>query len=203
MAGKHTLEGKNAKIAVEMLQKVTDILDKRDIEYWLEGGTLLGIIREDRLLPWDNDMDISLTEDYYDAILDAIDDIKELGYMVWSKEFEKDEPPFKKGVKRIIKIRNRKLYFIRGEVALDIFIKFEKDGEYFWQVSNKRKSVPSHFYNNLREHRFKGKRYLIPKESEEYLTFRYGDWKIPIKEWDTSKDDNAVKGDMSITSPNP
>jgi phosphorylcholine metabolism protein LicD len=196
MAGKYTLEGKNAKIAVDMLQKVTDILDKREIKYWLEGGTLLGIIREDRLLPWDNDMDISLTEEYYDAILDAVDEIKKLGYMVWFKEFDSDNDPFKKGVKRIIKIRTRKLYFIRGEVALDIFIKFKKGNEYFWQVGEKRKSAPEHFYTNLREHKFNNKNYLVPKDCEEYLTFRYGEWQTPIKEWNTFRDDNAIKGDI-------
>jgi len=196
MAGKHTLEGKNGEIALDMLKKVTNILDDKGIKYWLEGGTLLGIIREDRLLPWDNDMDISLTEEYYDAIIEATDEIKKLGYMVWDKEFEKDDDPFVKGIKRIIKIRNRRLFFIRGEVALDIFIKFKKDAEYFWQVGQKRKSVPALFYDNLKEHQFDGKAYLVPKACEQYLTFRYGDWKTPVKEWNTFKDDNAVKGDI-------
>lgn len=196
MAGKHTLCGKNGEIALNMLKRVTNILDHKEINYWLEGGTLLGIIRENRLLPWDNDMDISLTEEYYDTILETVEAIKKLGYMVWFKEFEKNDPPFKQGIKRIIKIRNRKLYFIRGEVALDIFIKFKKDDEYFWQVGQKRKSVPAHFYDELREHEFDGKKYLVPKESEEYLSFRYGDWKTPVKEWNTFKDDNAVKGDI-------
>ena len=35
-------------------------METASIPYWLEGGTLLGIIRENRLLPWDNDMDISM-----------------------------------------------------------------------------------------------------------------------------------------------
>ncbi len=196
MAGKYNLEGKNGEIALEMLKKVTDILDSRGVEYWLEGGTLLGIVREKRLLPWDNDMDISITEDHYDALLDSLNEIKKLNYMVWFKEFEKDDAPFKKGIKRIVKIRNRKLHFIRGEVALDIFIKFKKDNEYFWQVGKKKKSVPSHFYDTLSPYTFDGKEYLVPKQYNAYLTFRYGDWKIPVKEWNTFKDDNALKSDI-------
>jgi len=196
MAGKYTLDGKNYQIALDMLKQITDLLDKKNIVYWLEGGTLLGVIREDRLLPWDNDMDISVTEVYYDLILATIGELKNLGYMVWDKEFKKDDPPFKKGMKRIIKIRNRKLYFIRGEVGLDIFIKFKKDNEYFWQVGEKKKSAPEHFYDVLRKHEFDAKKYLIPKASEEYLTFRYGDWQIPVKEWNTFKDDHAIKGDI-------
>jgi len=196
MGGKYKLEGKNSIIAREMLKKVTNLLEAKGIQYWLEGGTLLGIIREDRLLPWDNDLDISLTEEYYDEILEAISDIKKLGYMVWTKELESNEPPFKKGLKRVLKIRNRRLHFIRGEVALDIFIKFKKGDEYFWQVGPRRKSVPAYFYETLKRHPFDGKEYLIPNKVEEYLTYRYGDWQTPIKDWDTCQDDSAIKGNI-------
>ncbi|GEM_PF-5621270 len=50
----------NEPIALKMLRDVTTELEKSHIPYWLEGGTLQGIIREQRLLPWDNDMDISM-----------------------------------------------------------------------------------------------------------------------------------------------
>ena len=49
MAYNITLEGKNTVIAERMLQKVASILDDCQITYWLEGGTLLGIRRENRL----------------------------------------------------------------------------------------------------------------------------------------------------------
>ena len=193
MAGKHTLEGKNGEIALKMLKDVTNLLDDNNIEYWLEGGTLLGVIRENRLLPWDNDMDISVKEEEYSKLLDII---KSLNYRVRFKEFEKDDDPFKKGIKRLVKVRNSKFLFFRGEVALDIFIKFKKDEEYFWQVGKKKKSVPSYYYQDMIKHDFDGKSYLVPKLYEEYLTCRYGDWKTPVKEWNTFKDDNAIKGDI-------
>ncbi len=196
MAGEHTLEGENGKIALKMLKNITNILDKKGIKYWLEGGTLLGVIRENRLLPWDNDLDISITEEYYDDILKITSEIKKLGYVVRTREFESGESPFKRGGTRMIKIRNKKLFFFRGEVVLDIFIKYEKDGEYFWQVGQKKKSVPKHFYSELISYKFDGKDYLVPQEYEDYLTHRYGNWKIPVKEWDTFSDDKAVKGDI-------
>ena len=40
-----------------------DLLKKYDISYWITDGTLLGIIREDRLLPWDGDIDIAIWKD--------------------------------------------------------------------------------------------------------------------------------------------
>jgi len=59
MAGKTRLEGKNVEIALKMLHDVCTELEKKKADYWLEGGTLLGVIRENRLLPWDNDISIS------------------------------------------------------------------------------------------------------------------------------------------------
>ena len=36
------------------------LLKVRNINYWLDCGTLLGIIRDQKLLPWDKDLDISV-----------------------------------------------------------------------------------------------------------------------------------------------
>jgi phosphorylcholine metabolism protein LicD len=193
LAGSNTLEGKNGQIALKMLKDITNLLDELNIPYWLEGGTLLGIIRENRLLPWDNDLDISIKEDYYDLL---ISNIKRLKYRVRFKKFEKDDEPFKKDTIRLVKVRNSKFLFFRGEVTLDIFIKFKKDSDYFWQVGKKRKSVPAHFYEDSIEWNFDDKKYLIPKEYENYLEFRYGDWQTPVKEWNTFNDDKAIKGDI-------
>lgn len=193
MAGKNRLEGKNEAIALKMLKDVTDLLDINNIEYWLEGGTLLGVIRENRLLPWDNDLDISIKEKDANKLIHVV---KKLNYRVRFREFEKDDAPFKKGIKRLIKISNKKFIFFKGEVTLDIFIKFEKENEFFWQVGTKKKSVPAYFYKELIKYNFNSKEYLVPQLYEEYLTHRYGDWKTPVKEWNTFTDDKAIKGDI-------
>jgi phosphorylcholine metabolism protein LicD len=39
---------------------------------------------------------------------------------------------------------------------------------------------------------FKGFKYSIPNLTDEYLTYRYGDWKKPVKNWNTFTDDNAL-----------
>lgn len=189
MSGHHKLEGKNLKIALKMLHNITDVLDKHQIPYWLEGGTLLGIIRENRLLPWDNDMDISIKEEYAQKLEIALKDLK---YRVRYKEFEKDDMPFKSGIKRLYKIRNNRFFFFRGTVTLDIFIKFRFEDKYFWQIGGCKKSVPAHFYDELGSIEFNDKKYLIPQLFDEYLTHRYGDWTIPVKEWNTFKDDKAL-----------
>ncbi len=189
MAGDATLEGKNGDIALEMLTNITNLLDENHIDYWLEGGTLLGIIRENRLLPWDNDIDLSIKEEEFNKVAEIIN---KSNYRIRYREFEKDDSPFVKGVTRQIKIRNYKYKFFRGDVVLEIFVKFRKDEQYFWQVGPKKKSVPAYFYDKLAKFSFNSKEYLVPAQYKEYLTFRYGDWETPVKEWDTFTDDKAV-----------
>ena len=46
----------------EVLFKACKILDTNSINYWICNGTLLGIIRENRILPWDHDIDIAVWE---------------------------------------------------------------------------------------------------------------------------------------------
>ena len=44
----------------EVLFKACKILDDNEINYWICNGTLLGVIRENRILPWDHDIDIAV-----------------------------------------------------------------------------------------------------------------------------------------------
>lgn len=42
------------------LQTVSRALDQAGITWWIDHGTLLGVIRDSRLLPWDEDIDLSV-----------------------------------------------------------------------------------------------------------------------------------------------
>jgi len=200
MGGKIKLEGRIAEKAVKLLEDICKILDSNNIKYNLEGGTLLGIVRENRLLPWDTDMDITVTEKEIPALLKIRWDIWKKGYRSKLRYYGNDFPPFKKGQIRMMKISTRKWFFFKGITLLDIFIKSEQKEKYFWTVGTKKqvlKSVEKKFYDNLTKYEFNKYYYSVPEQVDEYLTCRYGDWKIPKKEWNCSKDDHAIvkKGD--------
>lgn len=43
---------------VRFFEKVKEILDENNIDYWIAFGALLGYVREKRFIPWDHDIDI-------------------------------------------------------------------------------------------------------------------------------------------------
>ncbi len=193
MAYNITLEGKNLVEAENLLKDITEIFENQDIPYWLEGGTLLGIRRENRLLPWDNDLDISVHATQLNKLNSLIENLKTEGFRVRTRHFSETSNEFKKGDLRMIKVRTKHFFgLIKGKVCLDVFIKYSKKENTFWEIDNKTKCVPLRFYQSFKTITFKGKAYTIPEDTDGYLTYRYGEWQTPVKDWNTSTDDKAL-----------
>ncbi len=194
MAYNITLEGKNLTEAESLLKNITLLFEQHKIGYWLEGGTLLGIRRENRLLPWDNDIDISLHAKEIPKLDSLILTLKTKGFRVRTRLFSVTSHEFNTGDLRMIKIRNKRFFgLLKGNVCLDVFVKYSLGENTYWEIDNKTKYVPSHFYKNFKTIVFQDKEYFIPQETNNYLTYRYGDWQTPVKDWNTSTDDNALK----------
>jgi lipopolysaccharide cholinephosphotransferase len=196
MAGTIQLSGKYAVIGEKMLKDVAEILESSGIPYVLEAGTLLGIVREDRLLPWDNDIDITITNQHTRKLLSIQWKFWLKGYRARLRVFKRDTGPFKKGAPRILKIQTTRFLFFKGVSIMDIFIKELIDEKYFWTVGVSEpvlKSAPRKYYEEFTQYPFRGKNYSVPKDYIGYLEYHYGDWKTPKKEWNYRLDDACEK----------
>lgn len=57
---------------IDILREFVSFCDKHDLKYYAYGGTLLGAIRHEDIIPWDDDIDIGMFRDDYNKLLDLI-----------------------------------------------------------------------------------------------------------------------------------
>lgn len=198
MAGTKPLVGINLTKSLAMLHDVTSLFDQHNIQYALDGGTALGVIRENRLLPWDTDMDIAIDENSVESILKLLKSLPFFKYRIRARKLVADSGPVKEGRIRLIKVWTRKYFFFKGDQLLDIFVRFNKDEQVFWVLGNDHIAVnamPKKFHVQVKKIFFDKKDYWIPEEEDAFLTYRYGNWRVPVKEWDAFKNDGALVKD--------
>jgi lipopolysaccharide cholinephosphotransferase len=57
---------------LHVLREVTRVLEDLNIPYFMQGGTMLGAIRHDGFIPWDDDVDLGIPRADYDRLLKEV-----------------------------------------------------------------------------------------------------------------------------------
>lgn len=57
---------------MQVLNIVVGILDELEIPYYMQGGTMLGAIRHQGFIPWDDDVDLGIPREAYDRLLKVV-----------------------------------------------------------------------------------------------------------------------------------
>lgn len=187
MSGKVRLEGETAIIAQKILIDVCNFLRKFKVSYSLDAGTLLGIYREGRLLPWDNDIDLAILSTEWDRYKLAAKCFHEHGFDVTTRYNKIEFGPIAIGSPRIIKLK-------KLDVTVDIFVKHSDGERVFWVESGKHivKAVAASHYSNFEEIYFNKVAFPAPSDVDGYLTARYGVWREPVMKYNYKKDDHAI-----------
>ena len=149
--------------------EIADILEKNNIFFFIQAGTVLGAKREGYFIKWDWDVEIGIFEKDFLNNYDLI-----------RKEF------VDKGFRIFHEIKSRK------DGKIDLVKDFDEKSTVFeilsWRYSFfSRKyhrwhiNIPLKFFKKQHKIRFLGRDFHCPGPVEEYLTYQYGDWRTPKK----------------------
>ncbi len=172
----------------KMLLFTIDQLQENNIPFWLEAGTLLGIYRDGDLISWDYDADISIPAEYSDKV--AALRYKFLPHFIISKR-----PIFSRwipGDTRVVKIKTTWEKLQQVNFHIDLFCVYKVSNKYRWIDSGVLKQANAKFFDTQDIIEWEGRKIPIPAHAEEYLSLRYGNWRIPSKNYIAGLHDGAI-----------
>ncbi|AFE54520.1 LicD family protein [Rickettsia typhi] len=108
---RYRISEKKALSLYQLMKDTHELLTKNNIKYWIESGTLLGAVRHQGIIPFDDDLDIGIMHEDEIHFQQILPQFKQLGY----------------------RIKHNKIYVICGERCLDIFI-FHKEKDKFVHI---------------------------------------------------------------------
>ncbi len=69
-----------------VLCKLRDVCEKNGLSYSLTGGTLIGAVRHQGFIPWDDDIDVMMPRPDYDKLI-ALAKEEDLGFDLFSPDY--------------------------------------------------------------------------------------------------------------------
>lgn len=152
----------NKEIALRNLGDLTRLLKEAGIKNGPIFGSLLGMIRDNDFISWDEDVDMYILKEQEDDFRSLLWKLREHGF-------------------ELVRYDKRGLYSLM------------RDGEYvdyyvFRLISGEVRHnggpgfLLDKYFNDVVDFDFKGVTLTVPRDSEELLSFSYGDnWRTPIR----------------------
>ena len=161
------------------LKEVKLILDELKVMFILGSGTCLGAVRDNDLIPWDDDIDLVSVGDFNGLTKESVDGIlaafRERGYYVRQNNWSPDWPLY--GINYSV---------IKNYVRVDWSCSFVTDDSIYVYPGI---PIPAKFFIHPKEIEFLGEKFFVPNPPEEYLSLKYGaEWMIPKKAGEYEKD---------------
>lgn len=148
------------KVATENILLFKRIMDDNDVKFGLIYGTLLGAVREEGFIKYDEDTDVFILDEHREAFLDLLFEFRNNGFEV--ARYETDL-----------------ISLLRNDDYIDVYF-FKKS--IFGQRTCCNDSLPESFFKNLGEINFLGARFYTVSNKIAFLEKAYGkDWKTPRK----------------------
>jgi len=167
----------NRKQALRNLQDIAMVLEARDVQFWLTDGTLLGLVRDNHLLPHDTDTDMGLWSDSFDP--DVLIDLVNRGFII-ERFFGVPADGFEITLKRK-SIHTDLFFFYSFEACVYHSAYFRLDPRHgdAERLDYRYRTI------NIGTRSFRGQVWNVPEPVEFYLEQKYGcDWRSKRVDWD-------------------
>lgn len=152
----------NENILLDNVRVLSVFLDRIDINWGPAFGTLIGIVRNDNLLPWNPVFDVYILKEDEERFKDLLWILHDVGF-------------------NLVRYERRGLYYLErnGEyIKLFVLHKICSDVRH----TGGSDFIHEKYLQNTIKWSFKGLELNVPEEVDEYLTFRYGEkWYIPLQ----------------------
>jgi hypothetical protein len=174
--------------AEQILFILCNVFKSCDIKYHIDAGTLLGIYRDNALIPWDDDLDFAVPSDMLDKIrineqqiLSALQSVTQTSWKCTELFAENDFGLVKRGASRSFKLEA--IGTSRALPLIDFFVKYLGETTMDYVISSRGFSMPSEHMRSVDTYTFKGHQLCVPSRVETYLSNHYGDWQTPNPNW--------------------
>lgn len=160
------------RVLRQLFLDTTEAFDQKQVPYWADFGTLLGVYRDRDIIIGDRDVDLALMKADQERAWQALQPLRKKGYRLENT-----------GIKLNV-WRKAGFTELRSEIM------FYQDVE----QNSIRESILTFSRDlvfPLKQHRWWGRMILVPQRTEDYLVAEYGDtWKIP-RDGDKGKEGEA------------
>lgn len=134
-----------------LLSRTKYVLDKNRIEYWLDKGTLLGIIRDFELIPWEYDVDLGVVEDTCAMIAELKPQFYNLGLIAYDRS-----DPIEHKVKLTYNTEHSYFYYSDKYIHDPCIRIYDRKDLSIW--------VDIYWYKRVDARNMNVEEYLVPKE---------------------------------------
>jgi hypothetical protein len=188
---------RQGQTAVDLLLMLSENLKSHDVPHYIDAGTLLGVYRDNALIPWDDDLDFSVNANYLTHSIHILEQqlpkMLEITGVTWTLHQYINQQAY--GAVPIGAIRALKLLPDEdGEdfPGIDFFVKYIQGEHMDYCLASRGFRMPSSHFSNMQSHTFAGDEVYLPNDVEAYLKGHYGDWQTPQKDWALSQIKSAT-----------
>lgn len=181
--GQHPFShGATRGFATEIMQRLADTAASLGLCICLDFGTLLGAYRDGNFIPWDDDIDLALTEDDFPAFLHSLPALKAALPILPGTVANVSVYSTNSGAAAVT------ITFLNAP-SHDVIIPFEigflrrvfEDGKAVTKGYGTEFIAPEIHFRSYDRFFFLGRNFNVPHKAESYLRFIYGDWETPKK----------------------